>query len=746
MFKNFLFLLFLLLFFLNFNVVEAVESIAEFEDYKIKISREKYKTEDIPNSNTSKDVFGIFKTLYYQNEQIDKKRINDESFYANGTTADVGSPYVAINNNGKAMIVYLRYLDQLRNRRPVAKIYNINTREFENIDFNLNSNLLLNNNVIEVGAIKDRFFVFYQETIFDYDVPDPDDFAWDNNIYFEVYNQIGDLIKPKTILESVSGSRLTNNIQLRLPGPVFEQTIDEKSIKKLNDNKLLVGIIIDDFRLSENKINKYVKVIDYEANVIGEKQAVEDFSFSEFINNINYCQENDWQYTVEPIACPKSGIQIKYWEKKSICEGGVNYPESEEISCQYIPEKPPCTLLDWELKVEPEGCPDSGFQTLKWIKKGDCVGGVEYDNNTWEESCIIDSEINIYDENLSERLAGKILLQVEENGEAWYLNPSNKKRSFMGRPDDAFKLMREQGIGITNSDLDKIPVSLDFLSGQDSSGDGLPDSFKIALGLDVNSIDSDGDGYCDFTELSHGYDPLGPGKLNYDLDFAEKQAGRILLQVERNGEAWYVNPENNKRYFLGRPSDAFNLMRNLGLGIKNSDLAKIEALRVDFNINKEIEVNNSYVDCGYIEYEDMVFLLFMDNYYQEDMTEKSKQAISCINQAMINCSLAKFKVKGTDTNPVFSDDEDFSVSSMQLIVEGKKENEKCQINNCLIPVKSIYNHYITNGKSFIFTLVGVSPQKEDSRVTNNDLYDPVTKEIIKEVCPVNEHIFKEIIN
>ena len=41
---------------------------------------------------------------------------------------------------------------------------------------------------------------------------------------------------------------------------------------------------------------------------------------------------------------------------------------------------------------------------------------------------------------------------------------------------------------------------------------------------------------------------------------ATKLKGKILLQVEKNGEAWYVSPKNEKRYFLGRPADAFSLM------------------------------------------------------------------------------------------------------------------------------------------------------------------------------------------
>ena len=60
--------------------------------------------------------------------------------------------------------------------------------------------------------------------------------------------------------------------------------------------------------------------------------------------------------------------------------------------------------------------------------------------------------------------------------------------------------------------------------------------------------------------------------------------GRILLQVEQHGEAWYVNPTDNKRYYLGRPDDAFEIMRSFGLGITNNDLDQIPV----GNINKQV--------------------------------------------------------------------------------------------------------------------------------------------------------------
>lgn len=120
-------------------------------------------------------------------------------------------------------------------------------------------------------------------------------------------------------------------------------------------------------------------------------------------------------------------------------------------------------------------------------------------------------------ETLAERLSGRILLQVEANGEAWYLSPENGERYYMGRPDDAFRLMRELGLGISNADFD---------------------SWK----------------------------GVAPSRL----------AGKILLKVQANGEAYYVNPLDYKMHFLGRPDDAFALMRNLGLGISNANLLMIK--------------------------------------------------------------------------------------------------------------------------------------------------------------------------
>ncbi|MCK5061427.1 hypothetical protein KAR28_02665 [Candidatus Parcubacteria bacterium] len=120
------------------------------------------------------------------------------------------------------------------------------------------------------------------------------------------------------------------------------------------------------------------------------------------------------------------------------------------------------------------------------------------------------------DNNLIKRLEGKILLQVEENGEGWYIYPNDKKKYYLGQPADAFSVMRKLGLGATH----------EFIT-------------------------------------SHTI-------------FPDHVLGKILLDVEQNGEAYYIYPKDKKAYYLGRPADAFSVMRKLGLGITNNDVRKID--------------------------------------------------------------------------------------------------------------------------------------------------------------------------
>jgi len=181
--------------------------------------------------------------------------------------------------------------------------------------------------------------------------------------------------------------------------------------------------------------------------------------------------------------------------------------------------------------------------------------------------------------------SGKIFIQVESKGEAWYVNPLDEKRYYLGRPEDFFNLIKKIGVGIADDDLKKIPVAFREYGGADSDGDGLADVFEEALKTDKSSADTDKDGHNDKTETQNDYDPLSPKTAkNEDLKFAEKNKGKIFIAVENSGQAWYVNPADNKKYYLGRPADAFAIIKKTGQGITNNDLNTIPFGYVNINL------------------------------------------------------------------------------------------------------------------------------------------------------------------
>ncbi len=177
---------------------------------------------------------------------------------------------------------------------------------------------------------------------------------------------------------------------------------------------------------------------------------------------------------------------------------------------------------------------------------------------------------------LVNRLNGYILLQVQNAGQAWYVDPKTDLKYYLPDGTAAYSALRKFGLGITNADLSKIPVGIESrFQDTDTDGDGLPDKLEEGLGTNPNNPDSDGDGYSDLTEVQTGYNPLGSGKLTFDTTLANRVKGKIVLQVQSKGEAWYINPKDGKRYYMKDGGAAYQIMRFLSLGITNSDLRTI---------------------------------------------------------------------------------------------------------------------------------------------------------------------------
>ncbi|NUM25579.1 MAG: hypothetical protein HUU49_03040 [Candidatus Buchananbacteria bacterium] len=187
--------------------------------------------------------------------------------------------------------------------------------------------------------------------------------------------------------------------------------------------------------------------------------------------------------------------------------------------------------------------------------------------------------VGAIDTNLAADLAGRILLQVESRGEAWYVAPGEKKKFYLKNGNDAYAALRSFGLGITTADLAKIPLGLEsraIISDQDA--DGLDDTLEEVLGTSRTDADSDDDGFTDAVEIKNNFNPLSKSteKNQADISLVNRLRGRILLQVESRGEAWYVNPADGKRYYMKDGVQAYQMMKFLSLGVTNENLRRIE--------------------------------------------------------------------------------------------------------------------------------------------------------------------------
>lgn len=125
------------------------------------------------------------------------------------------------------------------------------------------------------------------------------------------------------------------------------------------------------------------------------------------------------------------------------------------------------------------------------------------------------------DTTLSNRLKGKLLLQVEQGGRIWYVNPGDTKR-YEVTFANALPLFQKFALGITNANLNKIPLNTETKT----------------------------------TTLGN------------------QQRGKLLLQVEDRGRIWYV--DFNGRRWEVTWANLMKLFESLALGITNADLNKIQ--------------------------------------------------------------------------------------------------------------------------------------------------------------------------
>ncbi len=257
---------------------------------------------------------------------------------------------------------------------------------------------------------------------------------------------------------------------------------------------------------------------------------------------------------------PLSGHALRF------TDGSTTVGGEEETVSDVTPEPEPV------VEGEPDAV-ETGDGESSVIAPGDEAGADA------ESDAVIARELELFEQEdveLVERTKGRILLQVEEHGEAWYVEPDREEKYYMRDGNAAYAALRRFGLGITNADLEKIPVGIeDRFEELDTDADGLSDKLEEALGSSPTNPDSDADGFADGAEVASDFSPTGPDAIRTDALLRERLAGKILLQVESRGEAWYINPADHRRYYMTDGSAAYQIMRFLSLGITNTDLRRI---------------------------------------------------------------------------------------------------------------------------------------------------------------------------
>ncbi len=127
------------------------------------------------------------------------------------------------------------------------------------------------------------------------------------------------------------------------------------------------------------------------------------------------------------------------------------------------------------------------------------------------------------DSKLTARVVGRLLLQVERAGLIWYVNPADSKRYYITQ-ENALEIFRKLSLGITESDLAKIPMA-------------------------------------------------GSGQTG-DQTLRNRLKGKFLLRVEAAGAISYIDVDGYQHEVT--ISNVMDLFRSLSLGISNNDIRKIE--------------------------------------------------------------------------------------------------------------------------------------------------------------------------
>jgi hypothetical protein len=180
-------------------------------------------------------------------------------------------------------------------------------------------------------------------------------------------------------------------------------------------------------------------------------------------------------------------------------------------------------LKDVECLLSEKNCNEETSQPVEIKEKTTILRGLPNPNS--ENQQVLGVQIDI---NLSKRLSGKLLLQVEQGGSIWYVD-TNEHNRYNVTWSNALPLFKKLSLGITDIDLAKIPIA-------------------------------------------------GSGQVG-DWSMRNRLKGRLLLQVEQGGNIWFVDQDGYRHSVTW--NNLMSLFESLALGITNDDLSKISIGNLD---------------------------------------------------------------------------------------------------------------------------------------------------------------------
>lgn len=163
------------------------------------------------------------------------------------------------------------------------------------------------------------------------------------------------------------------------------------------------------------------------------------------------------------------------------------------------------------------------------------------------------------------RYSGSVI--IEDNHftpSYWYVEPESQTRYLLNDGKSVSQLLKNLGLGIANKDLAKIPTSTE--------------------------------------------------SLNVDYELTHNMRGKFLLQVEENGEAWYVNPLDNLRYSIANGKEGLKTLQKLGIEV---DDVKMRAIP----ITKELGFSQTKSDSINFDMYNMLKDTLKNNYYKPEVIE-----------------------------------------------------------------------------------------------------------------------------